>query len=402
MIAEYTIDETDSNLSPNFWLIIEFKSIDNKNFIYLYFHSRQNIYLYGLEIFNELKKSIEQLCKKVNQKSLLDELHSTKECNQLLISVDDKDHIFKNNIRSTLNSTPISQAFFENYLENDFEIDTFNNQSLKVLRSNFTPGAFICDVVWEKHFSLHPRLHSKDRINSIKAVLSSFKVTNRNNLYVYQENSGSVFYFRIYEIECGKHVYSEELNYSELSDTISNDGDTNKHLYYDNIINSSDIIDNQSIKLESDRDNDSITSQGVIKSMDRSSSQQCVLLRVHGINEPGSDIKEGMVEALQKKLDEAVLDMLVLMLARNPLSKLSFEDVSFIQSCNSVCDNYYFMINESCYPYILNIKAYIRQNLSTFMYNPKYIDSHVESHFKVIMILLKVQFENGFFVFKDF
>lgn len=390
LVAEYEVANT--NLSPNFWLILEFKCLESKNYIFLYFHSRQNIYVYGLEIFNQLKRSIEMLCKRMNQKFLLNELSETGECNSLLISAEDKDPFIKSNIRSTLNSTPISQAFLENNfnynIDNELDLDSFSNS--KPLR-NFAPGTFMCDVVWSKHLLLHPRLYSKDRIGSIKTVLSSFKVANRNNLYVYREKSGSVFYFRIYEMECTKHVYAEGFNYSDS--TMAGQCD-NPH-YYDNIINTGDLLYNSdSVKFDSDKDNDSITSQSVNRSMEKCSSQQCVLLNVHGISEPGLDIKKGMVDALQKKLDEAVLDMLVFMLARNPHAKLSPEDVCFIQGCNSSFDNYYFMINEHYLPYVVNIKAYIRQNLSTFMYNPKYLDSQLESHLKVyrpILLLLNLK-----------
>jgi hypothetical protein len=111
---------------------------------------------------------------------------------------------------------------------------------------------------------------------------------------------------------------------------------------------------------------------------------QCILLHVHGIRDVGKDIKEDMVEALQKKLDEAVLELLIVMLSRNPLSKLTPEDVSFIQKSNKEpTDTFQFIIDSQYLEYIHSIKVYLRQNLLTFMHNPKYTESQPEHHFKV-------------------
>ena len=41
----------------------------------------------------------------------------------------------------------------------------------------------------------------------------------------------------------------------------------------------------------------------------------------------GPEVKEELVQALQKKLDDAVLDVMTIMLARNPMCKLMQEDV---------------------------------------------------------------------------
>ena len=60
-------------------------------------------------------------------------------------------------------------------------------------------------------------------------------------------------------------------------------------------------------------------------------SQDFVVLTVHGIAEPGTSIKEELVQMLQKKLDDTVLDSIVLMLWNNRRHKLTPEDVHFIQ-----------------------------------------------------------------------
>lgn len=54
---------------------------------------------------------------------------------------------------------------------------------------------------------------------------------------------------------------------------------------------------------------------------------ECVVLSVHGIAEPGPEIKSDLVQVLQNRLDEAVLDVITAMFVRNPMHKLTADDV---------------------------------------------------------------------------
>jgi hypothetical protein len=45
----------------------------------------------------------------------------------------------------------------------------------------------------------------------------------------------------------------------------------------------------------------------------------------------GPEIKEELVQVLQNRLDDAVVEVLYVMLARNPMCKLTPDDVHFIQ-----------------------------------------------------------------------
>ena len=56
-----------------------------------------------------------------------------------------------------------------------------------------------------------------------------------------------------------------------------------------------------------------------------------ITLRVHGISDAGPDVRLDLMQVLQNRLDVAVLDVLSVMLARNPMCKLSSDDVHFIQ-----------------------------------------------------------------------
>lgn len=54
-------------------------------------------------------------------------------------------------------------------------------------------------------------------------------------------------------------------------------------------------------------------------------------MRVYGITEAGKDVRCELVQVLQNRLDDAVLEILSVMLARNAMCPLSPEDVRFLQ-----------------------------------------------------------------------
>ena len=78
-----------------------------------------------------------------------------------------------------------------------------NSGSYPETALKFMPGWFACKVVWETHFSLHPRLKTgpgkpglSRGIQALRTVLNRFSVNNRKNMFVYQDHSGNVFYLR--------------------------------------------------------------------------------------------------------------------------------------------------------------------------------------------------------------
>lgn len=59
--------------------------------------------------------------------------------------------------------------------------------------------------------------------------------------------------------------------------------------------------------------------------------EDTIVLQVHGITEAGQDVRCELVQVLQNRLDDAVLDFLSVMLARNSMCPLTPEDVRFLQ-----------------------------------------------------------------------
>lgn len=87
------------------------------------------------------------------------------------------------------------------------DLDVYENDTYLEATSKFIPGWFSCQVVWETHFTLHPRLKTgpgkpglSRGFSALRLVLNKFAVTNRKNMFVYQDNSGNVFYLRYFYV----------------------------------------------------------------------------------------------------------------------------------------------------------------------------------------------------------
>lgn len=59
--------------------------------------------------------------------------------------------------------------------------------------------------------------------------------------------------------------------------------------------------------------------------------EDTIILKVHGITDAGPDVKCELVQVLQNRLDDAVLEIISMMLARNAMCPLTPEDVHFLQ-----------------------------------------------------------------------
>ena len=80
--------------------------------------------------------------------------------------------------------------------------------------------------------------------------------------------------------------------------------------------------------------------------------------------------------ALQKKLDDAVLEFLRDILTRNRMCKLMPEDVLFIQPPGSApSDSVYFSVPPSGLRHQVALAYYVRQNLLEFVFKPNFSSS---------------------------
>jgi hypothetical protein len=104
---------------------------------------------------------------------------------------------------------------------------------------------------------------------------------------------------------------------------------------------------------------------------------------VHGISEAGPEVRCELVQVLQNRLDDAVLEVLSVMLARNPMCKLTPSDVHFIQRQYRAPESVIRLsVQERCLRHMGALGYYLRQNILQFLYTPKYIDTRAHSHFQ--------------------
>ncbi|KAL1130343.1 hypothetical protein AAG570_013281 [Ranatra chinensis] len=337
---------------PNFWLILKV----NKNLVVSYFHCRFLEFncdevLHYKGVHSCVLESIDVVCKTVNQTLLLQSLHDSRICDPLLEPDTGDDDIWTPN-----QSTNGVDDIHDSYLEND---------------SKFLPGCFSCPVVWQSHFLLHPRLKTgpgksglSRAIQALRTVLNRFSVNNRKNMFVYQDSSGNnVFYLRLHEnVRC-------PIRQSGMDDD-SSPGSVSRSSSI-NSLNNKKTPDETNIKEIRPR----VKSFGEIVEKEHTKHEDFLTLKVHGITEAGPEIKHELVQVLQNRLDDAVLEVLSVMLARNPMCKLSTDDVHFIQKTNYEPDlKIQLSIPEYTFRYLQPLSYYLRQNLLQFLFLPKYTD----------------------------
>uniref|UniRef100_A0A673A013 SZT2 subunit of KICSTOR complex n=1 Tax=Sphaeramia orbicularis TaxID=375764 RepID=A0A673A013_9TELE len=190
-----TLDEQEcqSPLMADFWLIVKI----HQDRVKVYTHSRSEKHQErtgtALFLHHTVVRKIGEICRIVNQRMLLQDLHDSHVCNSLLVAESEED-IWKNEslYRQRLNTTDDYNTE-ESYQARDYLAATMQ----------FIPGHFACEVVWSTIIHIHPRLKMGPNmgvsraIQALRSVLNSFCVVNRKNMFVYQERSTkSVFYLR--------------------------------------------------------------------------------------------------------------------------------------------------------------------------------------------------------------
>ncbi|XP_029987667.1 KICSTOR complex protein SZT2 isoform X2 [Sphaeramia orbicularis] len=366
-----TLDEQEcqSPLMADFWLIVKI----HQDRVKVYTHSRsfteerdvssedlekkeeeQELPEY-LQLHHTVVRKIGEICRIVNQRMLLQDLHDSHVCNSLLVAESEED-IWKNEslYRQRLNTTDDYNTE-ESYQARDYLAATMQ----------FIPGHFACEVVWSTIIHIHPRLKMGPNmgvsraIQALRSVLNSFCVVNRKNMFVYQERSTkSVFYLRLCETSLtGK----------------GSDTDSNLHM-----TRSVALIRSQEPLFSEDLmgSRSSLEGSRPVGQVDKH-----ILLLVHGVGNAGPEITDELVKVLRKRLDETTLDIITVMLVRN--CKLTPADVEFIQPLGSpATEAMNFSLPQYCLPWLPAVAHYLRQNLLIFLHVPKYTDSNTAHHFK--------------------
>uniref|UniRef100_A0A0C9R6N5 Szt2 protein n=1 Tax=Fopius arisanus TaxID=64838 RepID=A0A0C9R6N5_9HYME len=346
---------------PNFWLILEV----HKHHVNVYFHCRFLEFASPeVDRYRQVQKmvvaQITAICRRVNQYLLLESLHDTRNCDSLLEPESHEDH----NWRADSTSESGMPLKHESVV-------------------NMVPGMFRCSVVWEVTFHLHPRLKTgpgrsglSRGIKALHVVLNRFSVNNRNNMFVYRENNSNVFYLRLHEQTGDGKPLQNKLSESDEKLMVSRSSS----------IASLSQSRNSGVQLDQSRTDDTrprVRSFGEKDSDYLSKCDDSIVLMVHGISEPGAEVKQELVQVLHNRLDDAILEVLSVMLARNPMCKLTPADVHFIQKPYRSPESY---VQFSIQPYYVShmdaLAYYLRQNILQFLYIPKYTDPRGHYHFQ--------------------
>ncbi len=326
-------EKDQSEVFPSYWLIVKITQ-DEVDILFQYREGQLTSVLPWRQAQMQLIAKINQAVKSTNQEMLLRDLHDTRFCNRLL------------------------EAETNEELWDEADNNTVLEASLRL-----KPGYFSCPEVWRKQFPLHPRLvdgQGSLGVTAFRTALAAFAVTNRKDMFAYMDDKKDVFYFRIAQKVLGSSVSG--MNTKRLSDIIT------------------------------DCDSGSYTSSGGSashganrqRSQDSESSSEvygdCVELVAFGVSEPGSNIKVDLVSVLNLKLNEMIVDKISKTLQRNPHTKLSPDDVRFLQKPGSEpswCLN--VGIDDQLWPHMSSLSLYFKQNLTDgLVIQPRYSHSRIQ------------------------
>uniref|UniRef100_A0A3Q3F4P2 SZT2 subunit of KICSTOR complex n=1 Tax=Labrus bergylta TaxID=56723 RepID=A0A3Q3F4P2_9LABR len=332
-----TLDEHEckSPLMPDFWLIVNI----HQDRVKVYSHSRSdNMFLYDMELPEYLQlhqmvvRKIGEICRVVNQRMLLQDLHDSHVCNSLLVAESEEDIWKTESIYRQRLNTSDDYNTEESYPARDYLAATMQ----------FIPGHFSCDVVSSTIIHIHPRLKIGPNmgvsraIQALRSVLNSFYHTS--------------FKFRKYSDVDGNLHVARSIGLARSQEP----------LYSEDLMGSRSSLDGSRPVGQVDKH---------------------ILLLVHGVGNAGPEITDELVKVLRKRLDETTLDIITVMLVRN--CKLTPADVEFIQPSGSqATEVMHFSLPQYCRPWLPAVAHYLRQNLLIFLHVPKYTDSNTAHHFK--------------------
>uniref|UniRef100_A0A8C0J3F0 SZT2 subunit of KICSTOR complex n=1 Tax=Chelonoidis abingdonii TaxID=106734 RepID=A0A8C0J3F0_CHEAB len=351
-------------LMPDFWLIVK---IQQDRVEVVMAESGKEPAGECLRLHQTVVKKIGEICRVVNQRLLLQDLHDSHVCNTLLVAESEED-IWKS-------ETPYNSYRQRAQPTDDYSTEeSYQPRDYLAATMQFMPGHFACPVVWSTLIHVHSRLKMGPNmgvsraIQALRSVLNAFCVVNRKNMFVYQERSTkSVFYLRLSETtHSGKAWEGESIQgcvCHSLALTRSQEP-----IYMEDQTGSRSSLDTASCR--------SADSARPVGQVDRH-----IQLMVHGVAPAGPEITDELVKVLRRRLDEATLDIITVMLVRN--CKLTPADVEFIQPPGSLpTEVLQFTLPPASLPWLHAVACYLRQNLLIFLHTPKYTDSNVEHHFK--------------------
>ncbi|XP_071800440.1 KICSTOR complex protein SZT2-like isoform X4 [Asterias amurensis] len=381
------------HLMPDFWLILRIHTDKVETF----FHSRdpsESDGEIGEQLYQRVIEAIRSTCRIVNQRLLLQDLNKTRSCKSILLGESEED-IWQSDdpVRSRVNKPSLD--------DDGNDVDNAQKGYLFAAMT-FEAGHFACDPVWYTHFPIHSRLYTGHRgsmastgMQALVSALSAFAVLNRRNMFVFREKSEAVFYLRLFESTVVSHS-STVSRVSSTTDTGHQQEPGSQPMSRATSIQSLNTLtmgsvfeDEASVSHSPDPRRYSVADSGIdtMSTLSRATgpgrTEHTIKLEVHGVDPPGLEIREDLVELLTNRLAESTLDAITLMLNRNPMCKLTPSDVQFIQPpLKPPTETVHFKIPQSAMQHLYSLAFYLGQNLRQFLHTPKYSSNRSEDHFQ--------------------
>ncbi|XP_047581362.1 KICSTOR complex protein SZT2 isoform X2 [Lutra lutra] len=350
---------------PDFWLIV--RVLQDR--VEVYAHAQSLIREDGgpgiecRHLQQLLVRRVGEICREVNQRLLLQDLHDSHVCNSLLVAESEED-LWRS-------ETPFHSRQRAPLPSDDYAADeSCAPRGYLAATMQFVPGHFSCDVVWGTVIRVHSRLKMgpsmgvSRAIQALRSVLNAFSVVNRKNMFVYQERATkAVYYLRLLETSCSDRPWEGDALPPSLALSRSQEP-----IYSEEASGPRSPLD-----MASSRSSDAARPVGQV--------DRHIQLLVHGVGQAGPEITDELVRVLRRRLDEATLDVITVMLVRN--CKLTPADVEFIQPPGSLpSEVLHLALPASCRPWLPALAWYLRQNLLIFLHSPKYTDSNSRNHFQ--------------------
>ncbi|GAB1288821.1 KICSTOR complex protein SZT2 [Apodemus speciosus] len=335
---------------PDFWLIVRIL----QDRVEVYAHARSLSREDGgpgtecRHLQQLLVRRVGEICREVNQRLLLQDLHDSHVCNSLLVAESEED-LWRS-------ETPFHSRQRAVLPSDDYAADeSCAPRGYLAATMQFVPGHFSCDVVWGTVIRVHSRLKMGPSMGVSRV--------NRKNMFVYQERATkAVYYLRLLETSCSDRPWEGDTLPPSLALSRSQEP-----------IYSEDSAPRSPLDMASSRSSDAVRPVGQV--------DRHIQLLVHGVGQAGPEITDELVRVLRRRLDEATLDIITVMLVRN--CKLTPADVEFIQPPGSLpSEVLHLALPPSCRPWLPALAWYLRQNLLTFLHSPKYTDSNSRNHFQ--------------------
>lgn len=350
---------------PDFWLIV--RVLQDR--VEVYAHAQSLMLEDGgpgtecRHLQQLLVRRVGEICREVNQRLLLQDLHDSHVCNSLLVAESEED-LWRS-------ETPFHSRQRLLLPSDDYAADeSCAPRGYLAATMQFVPGHFSCDVVWGTVIRVHSRLKMgpsmgvSRAIQALRSVLNAFSVVNRKNMFVYQERATkAVYYLRLLETSCSERPWEGDALPPSLALSRSQEP-----IYSEEPLGPRSPLD-----MASSRGSDAARPVGQV--------DRHIQLLVHGVGQAGPEITDELVRVLRRRLDEATLDVITVMLVRN--CKLTPADVEFIQPPGSLpSEVLHLALPASCRPWLPALAWYLRQNLLIFLHSPKYTDSNSRNHFQ--------------------